>query len=323
MGGAGSSVGSSQRTAGTASRKLRNTNRRYFYIFISPWIIGFLAFTAIPMVWSLLLSFMKWDLLSPAKWIGLRNYVNAFTGDPLVWQSLKVTFVYSLISVPVNLVLSLAIAILLSQISRGVKIFRTIYYVPVVVSGIAVTVLWMYILNPSGGLMNNILAVFHIKGPGWIWDEHWVMPSLILMSCWSVGGTIVIWLAGLAGIDQQLYEAAMLDRANRWQQFVYVTIPSLAPTVFFNLVTGVIGALQTFNQAYVMTDTSSGSAPAGPHNSMLFFNYYLYKNAFQQFKMGYASALAWILFVIILVLTLLIFRSSASSGFFSADGDQK
>lgn len=281
--------------------------RRLFYAFISPWIIGLFAFTLIPMVMSLVLSFMKWDLLTPPSWAGLANYRRAFTADPLFWQSLKVTFYFSITSVPLTLVVSLVVAILLNQVPRGTKTLRTTYYLPVIVSGVPVTILWMYILNPDGGLMNRLLKLVGINGPGWIYDAKWVMPSLVLMSVWAIGGTVVIWLAGLTGVDQQLYEAAQLDGANRWQQFLHVTVPALVPVITFNLVMGVIGALQTFNQAYVMADGTSG---AGPNNSMLFYAYYIYRNGFESFRMGYASALAWILFVIILVITLLIFRAT-------------
>lgn len=287
--------------------RAQRRQRKWFYTFISPWIFGLLAFTLIPMVMSLVLSFMNWDLLTPPSWAGLANYRRAFTGDRLFWQSLKVTFYFSVTSVPLTLVVSLGIAMLLNQIPRAAKTFRTIYYLPVIVSGIPVTILWMYILNPDGGLMNRLLLLVGIKGPGWIYDAKWVMPSLLLMSVWAVGGTVVIWLAGLTGVDEQLYEAAQLDGANRWRQFVHVTVPALAPVITFNLIMGVIGALQTFNQAYVMADGTSG---AGPKNSMLFYAYYIYKNGFESFKMGYASALAWILFAIILAITLLIFRAT-------------
>lgn len=290
--------------------------RRTFYLFISPWIIGFLAFTLIPMIMSLVLSFMNWDLLTAPSWVGFANYERAFTADPLVWQSLKVTFYFSLTSIPLTLVVSLVIALLLNQVTRGAKTFRTVYYLPVIVSGIPVTILWMYILNPDGGLINNLLSLVGIKGPGWIYDAAWVMPSLLLMSVWAVGGTVVIWLAGLTGVDQQLYEAAHIDGANRWQRFQHVTVPALVPVITFNLVMGIIGALQTFNQAYVMADGTSG---AGPNNSMLFYAYYIYKNGFESFKMGYASALAWILFVIILAITLLIFRATPLGSFNDED----
>lgn len=274
-----------------------------FYLLISPWILGFLFFVVGPMLGSLYLSFTKWDLLSNIKWVGLQNYKFAFSQDPLFWQSLKVTAIYSLFSVPLGLIFSLAIAMLLNQAVYGMRLFRTIFYLPAVVSGVSVMVLWMYIFNPQIGLLNSFLKYFGIQGPGWIFDPKWALPSLILMSLWQVGGGIIIWLAGLNDIPKFLYEAAELDGANSWKKFRYVTVPMLTPTIFFNLIMGIIGTLQTFGQAYVMTQ-------GGPLHSTLFFNYYLFVNAFEQFNMGYASALAWILFIIILVLTLLVVKSS-------------
>lgn len=266
------------------------------------------------MIMSLCMSFTKWDLLTEPTWVGFKNYIRAFTEDPLFYQSLKVTFVYSLFSVPLGLIASLTVALLLNQITRSVKFFRTIYYLPVIVSGVAMMVLWAYIFNPQMGLLNQILKMFGINGPGWIYDSKWAMPSLIIMSLWNIGGTVIIWLAGLSGVDEQLYESARLDGASRWQQFINITLPTLSPTIFFNLVNGVIGALQTFNQAYIMTD-------GGPKNSTLFFNFYLWKKAFKDFEMGYASALAWVLFVIIMILTLLVFKWSSMWVYYESEGE--
>ncbi|SFJ25321.1 multiple sugar transport system permease protein [Paenibacillus sp. UNC496MF] len=275
----------------------------WFYALISPWLIGFLAFVFGPMIASFVISLTKWDLLTPAKFVGFKNYAKALHHDPLFWQSLKVTVVYSVFSVPLGLVFSLALALLLNQAAWGMRLFRTIFYMPAVVSGVSVMVLWMWIFNPQIGLLNTVLGYFGISGPGWIFDPKWAMPSLIIMSLWSVGGGMIIWLAGLKGISPMLYEAANLDGANAWQKFRNVTVPMLTPTIFFNLVMGIVGALQTFGQAYVMTK-------GGPMNSTLFFNYYLFQNAFENFNMGYASALAWFLFVIILALTLVVVKSS-------------
>ncbi|WP_082683360.1 carbohydrate ABC transporter permease [Fictibacillus sp. FJAT-27399] len=284
-----------------------NSERREgltFYLLISPWLLGFLFFILGPMIASLYISFTDWDLLTPVKWTGLDNYVKAFTGDPLFWQALKVTMIYSLFSVPIGLIVSLGVAMLLNQAVRGMSIFRTIYYLPAVVSGVSVMVLWMYIFNPQIGLLNTVLGYFGIKGPGWIFDPKWALLSIVIMSLWGVGGGIIIWLAGLNGIPDYLYEAADLDGASKFQKFMHITVPMLTPTIFFNLITGIIGALQTFGEAYVMTK-------GGPLNSTLFFNYYLFRKAFEEFDMGYASALAWILFIIIFIFTLLVFRSSA------------
>ncbi|WP_217597635.1 carbohydrate ABC transporter permease [Cohnella sp. GbtcB17] len=286
--------------------KAERKEERTFYLLTAPWLIGLLIFFAVPMVASLWISLNQWDMLTPAKFVGFKNYSTAFNRDPLFWQSLKVTALYSLFSVPLGLIASLLLSLLLNQAVRGMRLFRTIFYLPAVVSGVSVMVLWMWIFNPQIGLLNTILGYFGIAGPGWIFDPHWALPSMVIMSLWStVGGSVIIWLAGLKGIPPSLYEAAELDGAGGWQKFRNVTIPMLTPTIFFNLVMGVIGAMQTFGEAYVMTK-------GGPMNSTLFFNFYLFDHAFQNFRMGYASALAWVLFILILALTALVVKSSAA-----------
>ncbi|SDN95998.1 carbohydrate ABC transporter membrane protein 1, CUT1 family [Paenibacillus sp. yr247] len=275
----------------------------WFYLLISPWLIGFICFILGPMIASFIISLTKWDLLTPAKFVGFKNYSKALNQDPLFWQSLKVTVIYSIFSVPLGLIFSLALALLLNQAAWGIRLFRTIFYMPAVVSGVSVMVLWMWIFNPQIGLLNTMLGYIGINGPGWIFDPNWAMPSLIIMSLWGIGGGMIVWLAGLKGISPSLYEAANLDGANAWQKFRNVTVPMLTPTIFFNLIMGIVGALQTFGQAYVMTK-------GGPMNSTLFYNYYLFQHAFENFNMGYASALAWFLFLIILMLTLFVVKSS-------------
>ncbi len=298
-------VASATTAAAPRKKAMRATSKEaiWFYVLISPWLIGFLAFVLGPMIASFIISLTKWDLLTPAKFIGFKNYSKALNHDPLFWTSLKVTVLYSLLSVPLGLVFSLALALLLNQAAWGMRLFRTIFYMPAVVSGVSVMVLWMWIFNPEIGLFNTILGYFGISGPGWIYDPNWAMPSMVIMSLWGVGGGMIIWLAGLKGISPSLYEAADLDGANAWQKLKNVTVPMLTPTIFFNLIMGIVGALQTFGQAYVMTK-------GGPMNSTLFYNYYLFQHAFENFNMGYASALAWFLFIIILVLTLIVVKSS-------------
>lgn len=282
----------------------RRREARIFYLLISPWIIGVLAFKLAPMLESLYLSFTNDDLLSPAHWVGWLNYKIMFH-DPLFWQSLKVTFLYSIIAVPASLIASLAIALLLNNAVSGMRWFRTIFYLPSVLPGIAVMILWVYIFNPNLGLLNAMLSYFGIQGPQWIFSTRWALPSLIIMSLWTAGGNMLIWLAGLKGVPDYLYEAASLDGAGTWAKFRHVTIPMITPTIFFNLIMGLIGALQTFSQGYVMTN-------GGPQNSTLFFNLNLFNNAFQNFRMGYASALAWVLFIIIMVFALIVIRSSSA-----------
>jgi len=224
--------------------------------------------------------------------------------DPLFWQSLKVTAIYSFVSVPMGLGLGLAVAILMNQKVRGIAAFRTIYYLPAVVSGVAVALLWMWIFDPSYGLGNVVLRSIGLPGSQWLTSPTTSLLSLILMSFWGIGGGMVIYLAGLQSVPQHLYEAADLDGAGVLQKFRHVTIPMLTPVIFYNLIMGIIGSFQVFTQAFVMTN-------GGPVNSTLFYVLYLFRQAFNYYHMGYASAMAWILFAIILALTLIVFKSSA------------
>ncbi|HHV80930.1 TPA: sugar ABC transporter permease [bacterium] len=287
----------------TRMSPMAKREERYFYLCISPWIAGFLIFTAGPIVASLFFSFCNYDVVTPPDWIGIQNYKRLLS-DPLFWQSLKVTSYFSLVSVPLGIALSLIIAILLNQNIKGLTWFRTIYYMPSVISGVAVALLWMWIFNPEFGVLNFLLwKLFHIQGPAWLMSEEWVIPALIIMSLWGIGGDIVIYLAGLQGIPTELYEAAEIDGANSFNKFLNITIPMMSPVLLFTLIMGIINSFQVFTQAYVMTR-------GGPHYASLFYVLYIYQNAFQFFSMGYASALSWILFLIILVLTFLIFKSS-------------
>ena len=282
-----------------------------FYVLILPWLIGFLVFLAYPMLRSLYLSFTSYNLLSPPQWIGLQNYQRIFN-DPTFWQSLKVTLIYALGSVPGGTIIALALAMVLSQKLRGVNIWRTIFFMPSILSSIAVAILWLYVFRPEGGLLNILLGWFGIEGPDWLLSEQWALPALILMSWWSVGGQIVIYLAGLKGIPDVLYEAAEIDGATAVAKFRFVTLPMLSPTIFFNVVLAIIGALQVFDVGWVLTR-------GGPNDATLFYMINLYERAFQMVQMGYASALAWILFIIIMGITLLVIRSSALWVFYESE----
>jgi len=273
--------------------------------FILPWIIGFIIFMFSPIVASLWLSLHKYEVITPPEWVGLGNYTKFLLKDPLFIKSLYNTLYYVILSVPLGLVVALALALLLNLNLRGVSIFRTIFYVPIVTPVVAVSLLWLWLFNPQFGLFNYLLTQVGLPPIGWISDPIWSKPSLILMSLWTVGGTMVIFLAGLQGIPTHLYEAAQIDGANTWQQFLHVTLPMLSSVIFFNLVLGVIGSFQTFTQAYVMTG-------GGPVDSTLFYALYLYRNAFKLLQMGYASAMAWVLLIMILVLTWLQFRLGRS-----------
>lgn len=272
------------------------------YLFIAPAALGLLLFAVVPIITSLYYSFTDYQIGQAPAWSGLSNYA-AMAADPLFWQSLKVTVLYSLGSVPLGLAGGLALALLLNQRVRGLALWRTIYYLPSVLGGVPVALLWVWIFNPQFGLFNTILRLVGVRGPDWLGDPHWALPSLILMSLWSVGGGMIIYLAGLQGIPTDFYEAAEIDGAGELAKFRHVTLPLLTPVIFFNLITGMIYSLQTFTQGYVMTQ-------GGPENATLFYVLFLYDNAFQFLKMGYASALAWILFAIIIALTLVLFRSA-------------
>lgn len=272
------------------------------YIFMSPAILGLLIFLIGPIVVSLYLSFTHYDLLTEPQWAGFANYSTMFQ-DELFWQALRVSFIYAIVSVPLGLMLSLAAAVLLDQKLRGIAVFRSIYYLPTVISGVGVAMLWRWMFNSQYGVINVLLGSVGIHGPSWISDEHWALPALIVASLWGIGGTMLIFLAGLQGIPGELYEAAEIDGAGHVRQFRAITLPMISHVTFFNLVLGIIGALQSFTDAYVMTG-------GGPNNATLSLTLYLYRNAFRYLNMGFASAVAWVLFVIVLLLTLVVFRSS-------------
>ena len=272
------------------------------YLFISPWLIGFLVLTLGTMIYSLVLSFFRADMMSDAVYVGIQNYERLFR-DKRFWKSL-INTVYYTASVPAKVVVGLIVAMVLNRELPGIRLFRTIYYLPAVVSGVAVAILWQWLLHPDFGLVNAVLGYVGVNGPGWLATEEWAMPGLILMSFWSVGSTVVIYLAGLQGVPRHLYEAAEIDGAGAWAKFRAVTFPMVSPTLFFSLITGLIGSFQIFLSTFVMTE-------GGPNNATLTLVLYLYRQAFLQFRMGYASALAWIIFVLILVLSLFLFRSSA------------
>lgn len=269
----------------------------------SPWIIGFLVFVAGPMIGSLYLSMTRWDLFTTPQWVGFENYVTLLTDDPTFIQSLKVTFVYAVVSVPLQVSVGLVLAALLNQKIRFLGIFRSLYYLPSVVGGLSVAIMFRWIFGTQYGLLNGVLRIFGVTGPSWLGDPNWVMVSFILMSLWGAGASMLIYLGGLQGIPTELYEAADVDGAGTVSKFLHITVPMMTPVIFFNLVIGIINALQEFVLPFAMTG-------GGPANSSLFIVLNLYRNAFQFFQMGYASAIAWVLFVIILVLTALIFRFS-------------
>ncbi len=284
---------------------IERRNQRNGILFCLPSIIGLALFTAFPILASFYFSFCNYDGLNPAKWIGPANYERLLT-DPLVKVSLYNTFYYALIAVPLGIVVAYILALLLNQKVKGMALFRTLFFLPSIVPTVASSVLWLWILNPQYGLINAIIEkVSGHAGPGWMSDPNLAKWGLIMMSTWGVGGSMLIFLAGLQNVPQDLLDAAEVDGATPWYKLWHVTIPMTSPQIFFNLIMGVIGSLQYFTQAYVMT-----GGMGTPADSTLFFALYLFKNAFMDFKMGYASAMAWLLFVVTLVLTLGIFKGS-------------
>ena len=280
------------------------------YLYTLPWVIGFIIFTAGPMVVSLYYSFTKFNIIDPPVWVGFDNYINLFN-NAIFWQSVKVTFYYALLALPLGLVVGFFLAVLLNQEIWGQKVWRTIFFLPSVIAGVAVALMWVRLLNPNIGLVNAFLRSIGIQGPGWLQDPQWAVPSLVLIGFWGVGGGMIIYLAGLQGIPTALYEAAKIDGANALQRFQYVTLPMMTPIIFYNLVLGLIVTFQLFTEVFVATGSGGAGNLGGPARSTMVYNLYLYLNAFRYFDMGTASAMAWILFLFILVITILLFRSSS------------
>jgi multiple sugar transport system permease protein len=272
------------------------------YIFILPWMIGFFVFVAGPMVASLLISFMRWEIVTPPRWTGLEQYARLFN-DSRFYLSLYNTAYYVFIGVPLHLFLALLAALAMNLNLRGIRFYRTVYFIPSITPVVASSLLWLWIFNPEFGLANAVLNRIGLPSLYWLQDPRLAKPAFIIMSFWTIGGQMVILLAGLKGIPQALYEAAEMDGAGRWASFRYITLPMLSPAIFFNLILAIIGAFQVFTQSYIITG-------GGPENATLFYVLYLYRMAFENFRMGYASAMAWVLFVIILIFTFIQFRLS-------------
>jgi multiple sugar transport system permease protein len=286
-------------------------NTRWGWAFISPWILGFLLFTLGPMVASIALSFTRFDGIHTPVFVGLKNFTSLFT-DPKVWNSLRVTFTYAFIALPLSLVAGFLLAYILNLNIPGKKFWRTLFYLPAMLSGVVVAMLWRGLFDSRYGLINYLIGLFGVHGPDWLLNPKYTLYCFVFLSLWGVGGGMIIYLAGLQGIQTSYYEAAELDGCNRWQQLLFITIPQMTPIIFFNLIMGIIGTFQYFAEPMVLTR-------GGPAESTMFYNLYLYNNAFKYQSMGYASALAWVLFFIVLVLTLLVFRSSDAWVFYEGE----
>lgn len=285
------------------------------YLFASPWLLSLLLFTAYPVGAAAYYSFTQYNVLKPARWAGLENYNAMLVDDPLFWKALYNTAYFAAFSVPLGLAIALFLALLLNQKISGISFFRTTFFLPSIVPVVAASVVWAWILNPEFGLINDLLGRLGLYRPPWLTSPVWSKPAFILMSLWSIGPTTIIFLAGLQDIPIHLYEAAEIDGASLWQKFRSVTLPLLTPTIFFNLVVGLIGAFQIFTQVYIISE-------GGPVWSTLFYVYYLWQQGFKFFKMGYASALALVLFVIIMALTLIVLFTSNRWVYYEAEQRQ-
>jgi multiple sugar transport system permease protein len=288
------------------------------WLFVAPWVVGFLGLTAGPMLFSLYVSFTRSTLLSPPVWTGLENYATLFGRDELVAASFGNTLAYTALSVPGSVALALALAVLLNRPLRGIAFFRTLFFLPSVTNVVAVAVLWMWVFNPEFGLANLALGWLGLPQPLWLQSETWAKPALVLMSFWNVGGMMIVFLAALQQVPQELLEAAALDGASAPRRFVAVTLPMISPALLFNTVMSVIGSFQVFTQAFVMSGGAQPGSEGGPANATLFYVLYIYKKAFQEFSMGYAAALAWVLFAVIAAGTALLMRATRSRVFYEA-----
>jgi multiple sugar transport system permease protein len=289
------------------SRALSRSARREafeFYLFIAPWLIGFIVFYAFPLIRSLYLSFTNYQLgFSSVTWTGLRNFQVMFA-DPRFWHTFRVTLIFSLVNVPLLNMVALGLALILSRKLHGLDFWRTTFFIPSVISSIAIGVMWSYVFRRDSGLLDTLLSLFGINGPGWLSDERWALPSIVFVSLWTFGAQMVIYLAGIKGIPASLYEVAEIDGAGAWTKFLNVTIPMLSSTIFFNLILGIIGALQVFDLPWIMTQ-------GGPNDATRTYMIQLYQKGWRDMQMGLASAMGWILFLVIMLITLLVLRSSA------------
>ncbi len=291
------------------SKKSKVMEKLTPYLFISPWLIGFFAFTAGPLVLSLVMSFYDWPVIGESTFVGLGNYIRMFTQDPQFWNSLGLTLKFAVIFVPLNMIIALVLAMLIATNVKGSNLFRVIFYIPSVVSGVAVAIIWGWILDSNNGILNYILSLVGIDGPLWLQDPKWAIVAIVIASAWGVGNMMLIFYTDIKSIPSSYYEAAVIDGATPLQQFFKITIPIITPTILFNLVTSTISALQQLTLVILLTG-------GGPMKSTYFYGLFVYENAFKHHRLGYASANAWVMFFIILGMTAVIFKSSSAWVFY-------
>jgi multiple sugar transport system permease protein len=311
----------SERPAGASTKlgRMARQEERAAYLFLLPWLIGLVVFLLGPIIASVLISMTNWNIISDAEWVGLANYQEMLFDDRNFWQSIRVTLYYTALSVPLYLVAGLALSLLLNLRLKGMYAFRTILYLPSVLSGVAVAVLWISLLNPDFGAVNWALRGIGVDNPPrWLSSPTWAVPSMVLVGLWSVGGGAIIYLAGLQNIPPQLYEAATIDGASAWQRFVHITIPMLTPTLFFVLITSLIGAFQVFDTAFILGQGSRG----GVSGALRFYLLNLWNEGFRNGRMGYASALAWVLVLLAAIVIIVMFRTSARWVYYEHEPDK-
>jgi multiple sugar transport system permease protein len=298
----------------TRLSRRRRSEVMWGLIFAAPAVLGFLLLKTMPILFSLWIALTDWTVAGTPHWVGLANFQKMLTADPIFWRSLSVTAYYTVLSVPASMGFAFFLAVLLNNKMPWLGIFRTVFYIPSIVPIIATSVIWLWMYNPDFGLFNSALHAFGIPKQTWLYSEQGVIPSLVFMSIWGVGPMMIIFLAGLQEVPKELYEAADIDGANGLHKLFHITLPMMTPTILFNLMISIIAAFQTFVQPYIMTN-------GGPNNGSLFFVYLIYRTAFQDSQMGYASALSWVLFIIISALSLVIFRSSHRWVFYRGGND--
>ena len=296
-------------------RRVRLRRRGLILLLLSPWLIGFGAFYVYPMLASLYYSFTRFDGISPPQWAGTFNYRFMFTKDPLFWKSMYNTAWMIVLGVPLRIMFAIATAIILTRPRWGIRVHRTFFYLPAMVPPVAATLGFVYMFNPTGPI-NQLLGLLHLPQPLWFYDPTWSKPALLMLGLWGIGDAMIIFLAGLLNVPLQLYEAADIEGANALEKFRYVTLPMISPVIFFSVVIGVISGFQYFTQGYVASSVASGANEAStqalgaPQNSLLFYPIWLFEQGFRAFHMGYASAMAWVLFLIVMACTIVLIRTS-------------
>lgn len=286
-----------------SNRKMRR-GRLIPYLFVFPWVAGFIFFTLGPLLFSLIMSFFDWPIVGERKFIGIGNYMTMFTEDPMFWKSLGITVKFAGLFVPLNMMLALALALLLNRKVKGSGIFRTLFYLPSVISGVALAMIWAWVFSGEFGILNYVLSLIGVQGPDWLREPGWALFAMVIASLWAQGPMMLIFLAGLQNVPRELYEASSIDGAGKLKQFLRITLPMITPTLLFNLITSIISSFQQLTLALTLTG-------GGPMKSTYFYAMYVYENAFKYFQMGYAAANAWVMFVIILLLSMLVFKSSS------------